>query len=182
MPSSALRILVVGSHLASTNAVLRRLLFRGWASYAVDTLSQAQSVLRTIQFDIVLASEHLPDGRGYDLTASVAQSSGTLLVCVALSENCLWLPVLEEGTRVLGDRAINSNGLEHDMERLLASSSHKRSSDSQRGDGRPGSKREIPPRRKQIAENNSPVQLALPASGTAALISVRPAARSTAAK
>jgi hypothetical protein len=121
MPSVALRILVIGEFLPGTGDVLRRLSDRGWGARNVATLQDARHLLGTFDFDVVLASESLPDGRGYDIAAAVASHSRTLLVGVALSESCLWLPVVERGRYVLGKRGLNLQALESEMETLLAS-------------------------------------------------------------
>jgi hypothetical protein len=82
-------------------------------------LAEANSVLGTFQFDIVLAPETLPDGSGYELAAQVAAQSGSLVVSVELSETSLWLPVIVRGARVLGERALNITTLEWDLEEIL---------------------------------------------------------------
>ena len=146
--SAALRILIVGAPESATGEMLERLLLRGWASYSVDSLAEAQAVLQTIQFDVILAAERLPDGRGYDLSPSVAVFSGTLLVCVSLSESFLWLPVLVEGSRVLGKRAIHHDALEFEIEDVLASARYKRSRAAAHASG----KKAIPPRRRGSPE------------------------------
>jgi hypothetical protein len=84
----------------------------------VETVAEAEASLRETRFDIVLASEFLPDGRGYDLTGCVVDSSATLLVAIALSEACLWLPVVQHGIRTLGDRALNSHTLQSEIAAL----------------------------------------------------------------
>jgi DNA-binding response OmpR family regulator len=115
----AMRILVVGTPSAGTVEILRRFSDRGWGSRQVLTVQKAQDLLETFDFDIVLATETLPDGRGYDVAAPIERHSRTLLVGVALSESCLWLPVVERGVSVLGRRALNAQMLEAEMERLL---------------------------------------------------------------
>lgn len=144
---AALRILVVGSPVASTDAMINRLELRGWGSYGVQSVSEAKEVMQTIQFDVVLAAERLPDGQGYDLMDGVGSCSGSLLVCVSLSESCLWLAVIEEGERVLGKRAVNQHMLELELEHLLCNSAKKRATDES-GARRASAKRVIPPRRR----------------------------------
>jgi hypothetical protein len=90
----------------------------------------------------VLAEEHLPDGRGYDLAESVERLATTLLVSVALSESCLWLPVVERGERSLGRRALNPRMLELELETLL--------SGARRDAPYAETKREMPPLRKNL--------------------------------
>jgi hypothetical protein len=121
MPAIAIRILVIGEFLRGTGQVLHRLADRGWGARKALTLRDARDLLATFDFDVVLASEALPDGRGYDVAESVASHSRTLMVGVALSESCLWLPVVERGKHVLGKRALNMQALESEMETLLAS-------------------------------------------------------------
>jgi hypothetical protein len=53
------------------------------------------------------------------LPNSVVNRSATLLVAIALSEACLWLPVVQHGVRTLGDRALNSHTLQSEMTALL---------------------------------------------------------------
>jgi hypothetical protein len=119
MVVSAMRILVAGALPAGAVEMLRRFGDRGWGSRQVVTLQQAREQLETYDFDVVLATEALCDGRGYDLSESVARHSRTLLAGVALSESCLWLPVVERGVGVLGRRALNAQMLESEMEKLL---------------------------------------------------------------
>jgi hypothetical protein len=118
----AMRILVVGTPSAGTVEILRRFSDRGWGSRQVLTVQKAQDLAEIFDFDIVLAMEDLPDGRGYDIAGPVTRHSRTLLVGVALSESCLWLPVVERGVSVLGKRALNAQMLEAEMERLLLDS------------------------------------------------------------
>ena len=132
MPAIAMRILVIGEFLPGTSEILRRLSGRGWGARKVPTLRDARDLLGTFDFDVVLASEALPDGRGYDVAESVALHSRTLMVGVALSESCLWLPVVDRGKHVLGKRALNVQALESEMETLLTSQAYGAASDAVR--------------------------------------------------
>lgn len=120
MAAKAVRILTVGKSTFSTGVTLARLAECGWASYAVESVRDAHNLLRAFQIDVVLAAESLPDGRGYDLADCVARQAGTLLVGVALSENSLWLPVIDHGQRVLGSRAIGARVLETELVKILS--------------------------------------------------------------
>jgi DNA-binding response OmpR family regulator len=113
------RILVVGTPADSTRAILKRLAARGWRWRAAGTLREARKLLKTSHFDIVLASEALSDGRGYELGAIVGGQLGTLFVAVALSESSLWLPVVEKGTQVLGTRGFGPSMLLREMGTIL---------------------------------------------------------------
>jgi CheY-like chemotaxis protein len=117
--TTAGRILVAGHTSASTSFTLKQLEREGCAVQSVGTIAEAESSLRAARFDIVLASEILSDGRGYDLTDSVVNRSSTLLVAITLSEACLWLPVVQHGVRTLGDRALNAHTLQSEMTALL---------------------------------------------------------------
>ncbi len=119
MPATAMRILITGTPAPGTNAMLARLTARGFGSRSVETIRAAQDLLETFRFDVVLAAESLADGRGYDLADIVARRGGTLLVGVALSETCLWLPVVERGALVLGRRALNARALEVELDLVL---------------------------------------------------------------
>jgi DNA-binding response OmpR family regulator len=122
MAATAMRILVIGEILRGTGEILRRLSVRGWGYRVVPTLREARDLLATFDFDAVLASEALPDGRGYDAADSVISHHRSLLVAVALSETCLWLPVIDRGNNVLGKRALNMQTLESELEMILTSS------------------------------------------------------------
>jgi len=121
MAGIAFRILMIGNSSPSTHITLGRLSDCGWGSYTVDKMRDGEQLLKTFQVDIVLASETLPDGRGYDLADCVARQLGTLMVGVALSENALWLPVIDRGQRVLGSRAIGARMLEAELIKELTS-------------------------------------------------------------
>jgi hypothetical protein len=120
MSGLATRILVIGSCTAGTKMILDRLEKRGWRSQGVATLREGKDLLGTCRFDVVLSSESISDGRGYDVSGMVASQSGTLLVGVALSESLLWLPVVDRGLHVLGKRAMNATIMESETENLLS--------------------------------------------------------------
>jgi len=119
MSAATVRILVVGNSTANTESILRELARSGWESHAVKTVCEAEAVLRTIRYQLTLATEKLPDGTGYDLAALIAQQSGNLFISVPLSETCLWLPVVEHGVRSLGQRALNPLTLATEAEFIL---------------------------------------------------------------
>lgn len=119
MPALGMRILVVGTPSRATQSILSRLASCGWGSRTVETLREAEALANTFRFDLVLATESLPDGRAYAMTQMMARGGGTLIVAIALSESCLWLPVVEKGERVLGTRALNSEQFEREAEKIL---------------------------------------------------------------
>lgn len=119
MPALGMRILVVGTPSRGTLAILSRLASSGWGSRTVETLREAEALVNTFRFDLVLAVESLPDGRAYAMTETVVRRDGTLLVAIALSESCLWLPAVDLGTNVLGTRALNPEQLEQEAEKIL---------------------------------------------------------------
>ena len=119
MPGIGSRILVIGTCSVGTKAMLGRLQKLGWGSRIVETLREARDLLQTFKFDLVLAPELLPSGRCYDVSNSVARQLGTLLVGVPLSETSLWLPVVERGERVLGQRSLTPSMLESEAQELL---------------------------------------------------------------
>jgi hypothetical protein len=103
---------------------VERLASHGWGCQVVDLLTDAKEELKKSQYEIVLAAEHMADGRGYDLTEAVARRSSSLLVGVMLSDSYLWLPTVERGIRTLGMRAVNPSMLEEAMEDMLPSPAH----------------------------------------------------------
>lgn len=115
MAGSSVRILVVGQTSPSTLATLQRLEREGWSSHCVNTIAEAEGALKMIRFDVVLAGENIGSGSGYDLTDTVLEFAGTLLVSIALSEASLWLPVVQRGMLTLGDRALNAAMLEAEV-------------------------------------------------------------------
>jgi len=117
--TTATRILVVGHTCSSTTVTLQKLERDGCAFHSVDTIAEAETAMRTTPPDIVLAAETMPDGCGYDLTNCVVSHSATLLISIALSETCLWLPVVQHGARTLGERALNSFTLQSEITALL---------------------------------------------------------------
>jgi len=126
MPARRMRILTVGNTPLGLAAHLRCMALHGWGSRPVGTVREAKGLLEMLKFEIVLAAENLPDGQGYDLSEIVAQRARSLLVAVALSASVLWLPVVLQGSKVLGQRALNDNMLETEVETLLISGSSRR--------------------------------------------------------
>jgi DNA-binding response OmpR family regulator len=155
MSPVAMRILVVGKPCGSTAATLSRLALDGWVADTAENVAKAKSVLKMFRLDAVLSDENLPDGRGYDLADAVAQQWSTLLVSVALSESCLWLPVIERGERRLGQRAVTPEMLGFELETIL-SGAHRAANRDAPADAYPDShrdshanaKRELPPSRR----------------------------------
>src|SRR5271156_4194862 len=122
MSITSVRILIVGSTDASnTDGTMKRLARLGWGSLCVAGAREAETVLKTVQFKVVMSAERLPDGSGYELAGIVSRQCGTLFIGVALSETCLWLPVVERGVRSLGRRALNPKMVESEIEALLRS-------------------------------------------------------------
>jgi DNA-binding NtrC family response regulator len=118
MAAISIQILVVGATAASTEAMLLRLEARGWGARRVNTVAEAKELMATFRFAVVLAAENLRDGSGYDLAELVAQQSGDLFVGIVLTD-MLWLPAVEHGVFVLGQRALNSNVFENEVELAL---------------------------------------------------------------
>ncbi|MGA7553738.1 MAG: hypothetical protein WA690_04985 [Candidatus Acidiferrales bacterium] len=119
MFATPIRVLVVGLISANAQTMLERWRRSGWGSHAVDSVQEAETVLKTIRFKVILAAENVRDGSGYELAGLVARQSGNLFISVALSETCLWLPVIEQGAKSLGKRAINPWMLETEVESIL---------------------------------------------------------------
>jgi hypothetical protein len=118
MSTEPLQILIVGSPGSSTGRLILQLASRGHVARYADTVAEATGLLEGLHFAVVLARESLPDGRGYDLARTVARQGGNLFVGVPLSE-ILWLPVVERGSLVLGQRALNASVFENEVEIAL---------------------------------------------------------------
>ena len=120
MPEKPVRILIVGLESPHLHALLDRLAREGWASYSVESHREARTVFDTLRFDIVLASEYLADGSGYDLSPEVSRRFATLFVELAVSEGQLWVPVVRHGTRTLGDPALDAPTFESELRTQLS--------------------------------------------------------------
>jgi hypothetical protein len=166
MQSSAMRILVIGKPLLSTHDILRHMADRGWGALFVSTVREARDAMKTFEFDVTLAAESLPDGRGYDLTDLVTARLRSLFVAVVLSESCLWLPVVFRGAHVLGQRAIKPQLLEMELETLLSMHAHENARDTLREispppafvAARPGPERSPLFRRKYRDRDTAPME------------------------
>lgn len=149
MPATAMRILLAATPTLAIDGTLARLAARGFGSYRAESLREARDLLETFRLDVVLATESLADGHGYALAETMRRHSGTLIVGIALSESCLWLPVIERGISVLGKRALSPAMLEPELDRLLGIRVHSenktRALTARLGDGRPDSYRTVRP-------------------------------------
>ncbi|HUO34171.1 MAG TPA: hypothetical protein VMU43_04205 [Candidatus Acidoferrum sp.] len=115
------RVLLVGGLGPLTQELDDRLSQRGKpVATRAGSVRDGLAVLQNGNFNVVLATEILPDGRAYELMPAVERMGGNLLVAVALSESALWLPVVERGKCVLGSRALNAHMLASELERLEA--------------------------------------------------------------
>lgn len=119
MCATTVRILTVGTSSPVTDIALRRLAGCGWGSYGVASVREGFDLAKTFQLDVILASEKLPDGRGYDFAELAIRQKSSLLVGVALTDHSLWLPVIERGSRVLGSRAIGAHVLQEELVKTL---------------------------------------------------------------
>jgi len=133
LPTKVNRILFVGKPSPHTEVVLGRLTRQNLASEVVETLREARELIPRSHFDVVMAAEDLPDGHGYELTDPVARRSCSLFIAISLSETWLWLPVVERGARVIGERAIPADSLEPELEELLSERSRENSRAVHRG-------------------------------------------------
>jgi len=149
MPMETPRVLFAGTPAPTTDEVLARMATRGFGACRADNLSRARSLVEAGRVDVVLANEFLSGGSGYALADAMKRSGGTLIVGVALSENCLWLPVVERGATVLGRRAFSCAMLEVELGRLLGDrmAEEKRAYPARvrLSDGRPDSDRTLRP-------------------------------------
>jgi len=118
MSGAKSQVLVVGESSIFQEGSVRQSSFNVANCVAVETIREAEKELEAMNGGVVLAAEVLPDGRAYELMPAVEKDGGSLLVAVALSESNLWLPVVDLGKRVLGSRALNSQLLELELERL----------------------------------------------------------------
>jgi len=129
MLASPKRILTIGL-TAAASAAVKHLEREGWKKHAVETLCAGENALESGTSGIVLAAEELADGGGYDLIETVKRHAGTLLVAVTLSDSCVWVPVVERGTKTLGRPALHPQMLESVLLEVIISG--KRSTDSGR--------------------------------------------------
>ena len=119
MSTEIVQILTVGSAPGLSPGLLKRFTGSGWGWHAVGGVREAETVLKTIRFKVVLSCENLADGSGYELASLIERQTGTLFIGISLSEACLWLPVVERGARTLGKRGLNPAMLEIELSQLL---------------------------------------------------------------
>jgi hypothetical protein len=112
-------ILVVGADRRVTETLGVLLAPRGWRCMSCDTIHEAERALADGRFDVTLALESLRDGRGYELSRSIVRQLRSLFVGVPLSESCLWLPVVQNGEKVLGRRAVGPTEIGLEIEHLV---------------------------------------------------------------
>jgi hypothetical protein len=102
-----------------TEVILCRLADAGHFSRRAHNLEQAREILRATHPKLVLASEALSDGRAYELIRPIERMGVSLLVSIALTDTCIWLPVVQRGRRTLGLRAMHQRFLEPEIYELL---------------------------------------------------------------
>jgi hypothetical protein len=119
MPVIAMRTLFVGKPCQKSVAMLTRMGRRGWGSYSADNLKEARPLIEGGGFDLVLALQELPDGSGYELLSPLAERGSSLFVGIDLFHDRLWIPVVELGERMFGDRAIPADTAEAAWEQIL---------------------------------------------------------------
>jgi hypothetical protein len=157
MPVIAMRTLFVGKAGAQDIAMLTRMGRRGWGTYSADNLKEARRLVAGGGFDLVLALQHLPDGSGYELEAAVEKQERSLFVEIELFSQKLWIPVVEHGENVFGDRAVGAAAAEAEWEQLLLEADAMVEV-AREGGGRRGVK---PVAKPAMAMGHAPVQISL---------------------
>jgi hypothetical protein len=141
MPVIAMRTLFVGKPRPQDVVMLTRMGRRGWGSYSADSLSDARPLIAGGGFDLVLALQCLADGSGYELISQVRESGRSLFVGIELLRERLWIPVVELGERVFGERASHADSIESELEQILAAAAEGGNKDAKKnaGQGAPAS-------------------------------------------
>lgn len=112
--------------------MLTRMGRRGWGSYSADNLREARMLIEGGGLDLVLALQTLPEGSGYELIETVTERKGSLFVGIDLSRDRLWIPVVDRGERVFGDRAVHADSVEAEWEHALRVAAEEETEDGKR--------------------------------------------------
>ena len=139
---------------AKGRATVERLARRGCQCESVELLSEARSALDRNEYRMVIAAEIVRDGCAYELADLITRCTASLLVGVQVSDGFLWFPAVERGLKTLGNRAVNSQMLESEVDQMLSDQPSSARPDSAaepfaRTVG-PRPKRALPPRRKSV--------------------------------
>ena len=102
-------VLLVGKTPRSSTQLMNWLCKRGCQCHFAMSFRDACNLISRTQFDLVLSQYQLPDRTAFPLLDWLSGSPATLFFSTAVENGCLWLPMLERGTRCVGAPLLRSS-------------------------------------------------------------------------
>lgn len=102
MNGSAPRALLVGESLSRSSCLVGSLQEKGVECTSVASCGEAQALLETQAFDLVLSELCPPDGCAARLIQCLVGSSATMFYLLPVEDSCWWLPAVEQGQPCFG--------------------------------------------------------------------------------
>jgi CheY-like chemotaxis protein len=112
-------VLLVGETTMGFLRLVNWLYNQGCRCHFATSYRDACNLISRTQFDLVLSQFQLPDRTAFPLLARLTGSPTTLFFSTHVESGCLWLPMLERGTRCIGAPVLRSGDLTEALSKVL---------------------------------------------------------------
>jgi hypothetical protein len=102
-------VLLIGESRQGSSELSARMERLGCQCRFVSSCWEAQLVVRSRAFDLVLGPTRLPDGSLYSLMNLLEGSGASMFYSFAVEYGCWWLPALRRGQECFGSPALRSS-------------------------------------------------------------------------
>ena len=119
MSDRRFEVLLVKERSAGASSLVERLQNRGCECQFATSYGEAVAVLGKHRFDLVLSELGLLDGRASRLIPWLIGSDTTLFFCLAVEDDCWWLPAIVYGHDCWGAPALRRSEFLHLLDDLL---------------------------------------------------------------
>jgi hypothetical protein len=106
MATKTPKILVIAGNPKGISFLVARLKKRACDIHIASSCKEANTLVSSQQFDLVLSEFKLRDGSSYPLAASLVGSGSTLIYSYPLESGCCWLPAIRNGQSCWGSMAM----------------------------------------------------------------------------
>jgi DNA-binding NtrC family response regulator len=119
MNGNAPRALLAGENLSRSSCLVSSLQEMGVECISVASCGEAQALLETQAFDLVLSELCPPDGCAARLIQCLIGSSATMFYLFPVEDSCWWLPAVKQGQPCFGSPALRPHAFTEVLNTIL---------------------------------------------------------------
>jgi len=114
------RALLVGPQFQSAPSVIDWLRSRHCECFFAPTLRESYDLIRSGPFDLILCSNHLPDGAGFSLIELLTGLPVSLFISHPVEDNCIWMPAIIHGVKCWGSGTLKPKAFIRLIDEVIA--------------------------------------------------------------